>query len=83
MSKNEQALGTGQIGSLVWVFTNERLVIAHEDRIPSAIPSRDRLEDLRTCGWHYSEIARMFDISQRTLHDRTNASYRRARPRIR
>lgn len=64
----ELVLDTAQIGSIVFVRTTKRIVVAHESRIPLPRPSKQRLDELRAWGWTMHQIARMYGTDMRNLY---------------
>lgn len=64
----EYPLHCGTVGSLVWVMTTERLVIAHISTIPAAVPSTERINELVAEGWRRHEVARMYGTELSTFY---------------
>lgn len=58
----ERALDLGTVGSLAWVLTDRRLVIAHRSTIPGVMPRRERLLELRAWGWSNVRIAEVYGV---------------------
>lgn len=63
----ERVIAKGTIGSTVWLWTTQRLIVTHVERLPAQTPSRERYIELRDCGWTTGEIARMYGCEKTSI----------------
>lgn len=64
---SEELLATGVVGAIVWLATDQRIILRHESAVPSPAPSPDHMRELEALGWRRWEIAHMYGTSLVTL----------------